>query len=80
MFLVRDNLTIDWRTKFWKKISKKIEYEYKKSYEKIKAKTINSSLTDLQKKQIIKEAKQYLIDSESEEKLSDVLKPFGIEG
>ena len=78
MSLVRDNLTIDWRTKFWKKISKKIEYEYEKSYEKIKAKTINSSLTDLQKKQIIKEAKQYLIDSESEKKLSDVLKPFGL--
>jgi DNA-binding ferritin-like protein (Dps family) len=78
MSLVRDNLTIDWRTKFWKKISKKIEYEYEKSYEKIKAKTINSSLTDLQKKQIIKEAKQYLTDSESEEKLSDVLKPFGL--
>jgi len=102
MSLVRDNATIDWRFKFWKKINKKIEDEYKKhsnldqvdcficngsgkilnhnneSVQKIKTKTINNNLTDLQKKQIIKEAKQYLIDSESEEKLSDILKPFGL--
>ena len=102
MSLLSDNATIDWRFKFWKKINKKIEDEYKKhsnldqvdcficngsgkilnhnneSVQKIKTKTINNNLTDLQKKQIIKETRKHLMGSESEEKLSDVLKKFGL--
>lgn len=102
MSLLKDNSVIDWRTKFWKRINKKIEYEFKQhknldlidcfkcngvdkipniyneSVIKIKEKTIRNNLTDSQKLQIIKEVKQNIADCESEEKLSDVLKKFGL--